>query len=111
LDFLSKHEDFKNKYFCIGQCVAFPDIDVVANNLPSEAPQEILLLRPQLGNISGWISSVFDYYKAAGNFTKLGQQRTASIINLISPSTEFRKYIANDIGENNQEILQLTECR
>lgn len=109
LDFLSKHEDFKNKYFCIGQCVAFPDIDVVANNLPSEAPQEILLLRPQLGNISGWISSVFDYYKAAGNFTKLGQQRTASIINLISPSTEFRKYIANDIGENNQEILQLTE--
>jgi DNA helicase IV len=89
--------------------VAFPEIDVVANNLPSEAPQEILLLRPQLGNISGWISSVFDYYNAAGNFAKLGQQRTDSIINLISPSTEFRKYIANDIGENNQEILQLTE--
>jgi hypothetical protein len=43
------------------------------------------------------------------NFTKLGEQRTDSIINLISPSTEFKKYIANDIGENNQEILQLTE--
>ena len=109
LKFLNKYNEFENKDFCIGQCVAFPDIDVVANNLPSEAPQEILLLRPQLGNISGWISSVFDYYKAAGNFTKLGQQRTASIINVISPSTEFRKYIANDIGENNPEILQLTE--
>jgi DNA replication protein DnaC len=109
LDFLSKHDEFKNKDFCIGQCVAFPDMDEVVNNLPSEAPQEILLLRPKLENISGWISSVFDYYKAAGNCTKLGQQRTDSIINLISPSTEFRKYIANDIGENNQEIIQLTE--
>lgn len=108
LDFLSKHDEFKNKDFCIGQCVAFPDMDVVVNNLPSEAPQQILLLRPQLGNISGWISSVFDYYKAEG-FTKLGEQRTDSIINLISPSTEFKKYIANDIGENNQEIIQLTE--
>jgi len=47
LDFLSKHNGFKNKDFCIGQCVAFPDIDGVVNNLPSEAPQEILLLRPQ----------------------------------------------------------------
>ena len=110
LDFLSKHNEFSKKDFCIGQCVAFPDIDVAENNLPSEAPQEILLLRPQLGNISDWISSVFDYYyKAEKNFTKLGEQRTDSIINLISPSTEFRKYIASNIGENNQEILQLTE--
>ena len=109
LDFLSKHNEFNNKDFCRGHCVAFPDIDEVVNNLPSEAPQERLLLRPQLGNISGWISSVFDYYNPAGNLAKLGQQRTDSIINLISPSTEFRKYIANDIGENNQEIIQLTE--
>jgi hypothetical protein len=109
LDFLSKHNEFKNKDFCIGQCVAFPDMDVVVNNLPSEAPQQILLLPPQLGNISGWISSVFDYYKAEGHFTKLGAQRTDSIINLISPSTVLKKYIVNDIGENNQEILQLTE--
>ncbi|MEG4008128.1 NERD domain-containing protein [Microcoleus sp. Pol11C1] len=109
LDFLCKHNEFKNKDFCIGQCVAFPDIDGVVNNLPSEAPQEILLLRPQLGNISGWISSVFDYYKAEGHFTKLGQQRTDLIINLISPSTEFKKYIANDISETHQEILQLTQ--
>ncbi|WP_341735095.1 nuclease-related domain-containing protein [Microcoleus sp. EPA2] len=89
LDFLSKHDNFKNKDFCIGQCVAFPDIDGVVNNLPSEAHEEILLLRPQLGNISGWISSVFDYYKAEGHFTKLGEQRTDSIINLISPSTDL----------------------
>jgi hypothetical protein len=109
LDFLSKHNEFKNKDFCRGQCVAFPDIDGVVNNLPSEAPQEILLLRPQLGNISGWISSVFDYYKAEGHFTKLGQQRTDLIINLISPSTEFKKYIASDIVENNQQIIQLTQ--
>ncbi|MGB8691002.1 MAG: NERD domain-containing protein [Microcoleus sp.] len=109
LDFLSKQNEFLKKDFCIGQCVAFPDIDGVVNNLPSEAPQEILLLRPQLGNISGWISSVFDYYKAAGNFTKLGEQRTDLIINLISPSTKFQKYIANDISETNQEIFQLTE--
>jgi hypothetical protein len=110
LKFLIKHDEFKNKDFCIGHCVAFPEIDVVANNLPSAAPQEILLLRPQLGNISGWISSVFDYYyKAEKVFIKLGKQRTNSIINLISPSTVFKKYIVNDIGENNQEILQLTE--
>ncbi|MCY7381347.1 MAG: NERD domain-containing protein, partial [Microcoleus sp. CAN_BIN18] len=110
LDFLSKHDEFKNKDFCIGQCVAFPDIDGVVNNLPAEAPQEILLLRPQLGNISGWISSVFDhYYKAEKDFIKLGEQRTDSIINLISPSTEFRKYIANDIGENKKEIFRLTK--
>ena len=110
LDFLIKHDEFKNKDFCIGQCVAFPDIDEVANNLPSEASQEILLLRPQLGNISGWISSVFDYYyKGQKVFIKLGEQRTDSIINLISPSTVFKKYIVNDIGENNEEIIQLTE--
>lgn len=109
-DFLIKHDEFKNKDFCIGQCVAFPDMDVVVNNLPSEAPQERLLLRPQLGNISGWISSVFDhYYKAEKDFIKLGEQRTDLIINLISPSTEFKKYIANDISETHQEILQLTQ--
>ena len=110
LKFLNKYNEFENKDFCIGQCVAFPDIDEVTNNLPSEAPQEILLLRPQLGNISGWISSVFDYYyKGQKVFIKLGEQRTDSIINLISPSTVFKKYIVNDIGESNQEILQLTE--
>ncbi|MEG4628682.1 nuclease-related domain-containing protein [Microcoleus sp. AR_TQ3_B6] len=110
LKFLNKYNEFENKDFCIGHCVAFPDIDDVVNNLPSEAPQEILLLRPQLGNISGWIFSVFDYYyKAEKVFIKLGEQRTDSIINLIFPSTVLKKYIANDIGENNQEILQLTE--
>lgn len=109
LDFLSKYNEFKNRYFCIGQCVAFPDIDWVENNLPSEAPQEILLLRPQLEDISNWIFSVFDYYKAKGNFIKLGKQRRDLIIDLISPSTKFKKYIANDIRKNNQEILQLTE--
>jgi len=108
-DFLIKHDEFKNKDFFIGQCVAFPEIDGVVNNLPSEAPQQILLLRPQLGNISGWISSVFDYYRAKGNLPKLGQQRTDLIINLISPSTEFKKYIANDISETHEEILQLTQ--
>jgi len=109
LDFLRKHDEFKNKDFCIGQCVAFPEIDEVVNNLPSEAPQEILLLRPQLGNISGWISSVFDRYKGERHFTKLGDQRTDLIIKLISPSTEFKKYIASDIRETNQEIIQLTQ--
>ncbi|MBE9186217.1 NERD domain-containing protein [Microcoleus sp. LEGE 07076] len=108
-NFLKKYPEFNNIFFCIGQCVAFCDIDEVVNNLPSEAPQDILLLRPHLGNISGWISSVFDYYKPKGNFTKLGEQRTDLIINLISPSTKFQKYIANDISETNQEILQLTE--
>ncbi|MFB2876956.1 NERD domain-containing protein [Floridanema aerugineum] len=109
LDFLSKYNEFSKKDFCIGQCVAFPDIDTVVNNLPSEAPQEILLLRPQLKNIDKWVNSVFDYYKAKGTFPKLGKDRKDSIINLISPSTQFKKYIANDIGEANQEIIQLTE--
>ena len=108
-NFLKKYPEFNNIFFCIGQCVAFCDIDEVVNNLPSEAPQDILLLRPHLGNISGWISSIFDYYKPKGNFTKLGEQRTDLIINLISPSTKFQKYIANDISETNQEIFQLTE--
>lgn len=109
LEFIKKYNDFKNIFFCIGQCVAFPYMDEVVNALPSEAPQQILLLRPQLKNISGWISSVFDYYKPKGNFTKLGKQRTDSIIKLISPSTEFKKYIANDISEINQDVIQLTE--
>lgn len=52
LDFLGKYPEFVRKDFCIGQCVAFPDIDEVLHGLPSESPQEILLLRFQLNNIN-----------------------------------------------------------
>ncbi len=107
LDFLSKHSEFTKKDFCIGQCVSFTDIDVVANGLPSEAPEEILLLRPQLYNINSCISFIFDYYKAGGKNINLGNARTEQIINLISPSTTFKKYIVSDIGEIQQEIFKL----
>lgn len=109
LNFLNRHNEFASNNFCIGQCVAFTDIDDVINGLPSEAPSEILLLRPQLNNIDNWISSVFDYYKAQGEVVKLGKDRTEKIVDLISPSTEFKKYFINDIGEIEHEILQLTE--
>ncbi|MDJ0661777.1 MAG: nuclease-related domain-containing protein [Crocosphaera sp.] len=59
LKFLNKYHEFDSKDFCIGQGVAFTDIDDVINGLPSEAPSEILLLRPQLNNIDNWIVSVF----------------------------------------------------
>jgi hypothetical protein len=107
---VGKYNEFKNRDFYIGQCVIFPDVDKVINGLPSEAPQEILLLRPQLENISKWISSIFHYYKAESSTSRvLGDERIELIIQLISPSTAFKKYIANDIGEIQQEIIQLTE--
>lgn len=109
LDFLGKYSEFANRDFCIGQCVVFPDVDEVINGLPSEAPKEILLLRPQLDNISKFISSIFLYYAAEEKVKKLRNNRTEKIIDLISPSTKFKKYIANDIGEIKQEIHQLTE--
>lgn len=109
LDFLSKHSEFAKLDFCIGQCVVFPDVDQVINGLPSEAPQEILLLRPQLDNINESISSIFRYYAQQSTAIRLGDKRVNSIIKLISPSTTFKKYIANDIGEIQQEIVQLTE--
>ncbi|HAA32408.1 MAG TPA: hypothetical protein DCE56_37805 [Cyanobacteria bacterium UBA8553] len=108
LDFLSNHSEFTVRDFCIGQCVAFPDVDEVINGLPSEAPQQILLLRPQLYNISKWVSSIFSYY-ANGTVIKLGSNRTNKIVDLISPSTKFKKYIGNDIGDIHQEIFKLTE--
>ncbi|MCC5631317.1 NERD domain-containing protein [Nostoc sphaeroides CHAB 2801] len=108
LDFISKHSEFSMQNFCIGQCIAFPDVDEVINGLPSEAPQEILLLRPQIKNINNWVSSVFSYY-AKGKIIKLGSNRTEKIVDLISPSTKFKKYIANDINDTKQEIIQLTE--
>ncbi|MDZ8189974.1 MAG: nuclease-related domain-containing protein [Nostoc sp. ChiSLP02] len=107
-DFLIKYSEFSVQDFCIGQCVVFPDVDEVINGLPSEAPQEILLLRPQIKNVDSWISSVFNYY-ANGKVIRLGNNRTEKIVNLISPSSNFKKYIANDIGEIKEEILKLTE--
>lgn len=110
LKFLNQYNEFSSKdFYIIGQCVAFPDIDDVINGLPSEAPAKILLLRPHLNNISNWISSVFNYYNPQEKLVKLGKDRTEKIINLISPSTTFKKYIVNDIGEIEHEILQLTE--
>ncbi|MEH2265080.1 nuclease-related domain-containing protein [Nostoc sp.] len=109
LEFLGKYNEFRKRDFCIGHCVIFPDVDEVINGLPSEAPQEILLLRPQIENISKWISSVFHYYEPSPKSKVLGDDRINLIIQLISPSTVFKKYIANDIGEIQQEILQLTE--
>lgn len=109
LDFLGKYSEFTKLDFCIGQCVVFPDVDEVINGLPSEAPKEILLLRPQLDNISKCISSIFLYYAGKEKVKKLRNNRTEKIIDLISPSTKFKKYIANDIGEIKQEIHQLTE--
>lgn len=109
LDFLGKYSEFTKRDFCIGQCVVFPDVDEVINGLPSEAPQEILLLRPQLDNLSKWLSSIFHYYETGLTGIGLGDKRINLIIQLISPSTAFKKYIANDIGEIQQEIIQLTE--
>ncbi|MHC5746690.1 MAG: nuclease-related domain-containing DEAD/DEAH box helicase [Nostoc sp.] len=109
LDFLSKYDEFKKRDFCIGHCVIFPDVDEVINGLPSEATQEILLLRPQLDNISKCISYIFHYYEPSQTKKILGDERINLIIQLISPSTVFKKYIANDLGEIQQEIIQLTE--
>lgn len=110
LNFLGKYPEFSKKDFCIGQCVAFPDMDERTNRLPSEASQEILMLRPQLDNISQWISSIFNYYKRGEKFLpELGEDRKNLIIDLISPSTKMTKFLANDIKEVNEEILTLTE--
>jgi hypothetical protein len=108
LDLLKKYPEFNNISFCIGHCVIFTDVDEVINGLPSEAPKEILLLRPQLKNISNWISSIFNHY-SPGRIIPLGENRKQLIINLISPSTKLKKYIGNDIGEIKEEIYQLTE--
>lgn len=94
---------------CIGQCVVFPDVDAVENGLPSEAPRNILLLRPQLKDINRHISSIFDYYSCSGNHLRLGEKGVNRIIDLISPKTNFKKYIGNDLSEIHQEILRLTE--
>jgi hypothetical protein len=109
LDFLSKYREFESKDFCIGQCISFTDIDYVESGLPSESPQEILILRPHLSNINHCISSIFNYYKAEAKKVSLGEHRTQQIIDLISPSTSFKKYMVNDIGEIQQEIFKLTE--
>ena len=107
IKFLSKSSNLSRA--CIGQCVAFPDVDAVENGLPSEAPRNILLLRPQLEDINKYISSIFDYYSASGNHLRLREQGVNKIIDLISPKTHFKKYIGNDLSEIHQEILRLTE--
>ena len=109
LNLLNKCSYFSRVFFCVGQCVAFPDVDVVTNGLPSESPQEILLLRPQLKDINKYVDSVFNYYSINKNFAKLEKKGTDKIIDLISPSTSFKKYIGNDAGEIQQEIFRLTE--
>ena len=109
LNLLRKHQEFSRLYFCIGHFVAFPEMDFVADGLPSESPQDILLLRPHLSDINQYISSVFNYYSSNQKFDQLGEINVNRIIDLISPSTQFEKYIVNDIGEIQKEILQLTE--
>ena len=69
----------------------------------------LLLLRFQLNNINDWINSVFDYYQAQGKKTELNHSRVKKIVDLISPSTTFKKYIVNDIGEIEHKICNLTE--
>jgi hypothetical protein len=96
LKFLSKYREFVSKDFCIGQCISFTDIDSVESGLPSESPQEILILRPHLSDINQCISSIFNYYKAEAKKVGLGEQRTQKIIDLISPSTTFKKYMVNE---------------
>lgn len=107
IKFLSKSSNLSRA--CIGQCVAFPDVDAVENGLPSEAPHNILLLRPQLKDINKHISSIFDYYSGSGNHLRLEEKGVNRIIDLISPKTNFKKYIGNDLSEIHQEILHLTE--
>lgn len=107
INFLKKCSNLST--VCVGQCVAFPDIDAVENGLPSESPRNILLLRPQLEDINRHISSIFDYYSANGNHLRLGEEGINRIIDLISPKTHFKKYIGNDLSEIHQEILRLTE--
>jgi hypothetical protein len=109
LSFLSQYPEFVSKDFCIGQCISFTDIDSVESGLPSESPQEILILRPHLSDINQCISSIFNYYKAGAKKVGLGEQRIQKIIDLISPSTIFKKYMVNDIGEIQQEIFKLTK--
>ena len=107
INFLKKCSNLST--VCIGQCVAFPDVDAVENGLPSEAPRNILLLRPQLKNINKHIFSIFDYYSANRNHLRLGEEGVNKIIDLISPKTYFKKYIGNDLREIQQEICRLTE--
>lgn len=109
LDFLTRFTEFEKKDFIIGQSVTFTDIDDIERGLPSEAPSEILLLRSDLNrNIQANIEGIFAYYKAKGCKRNLGKRRVQKIINLISPSTTFKKYMINDLGNIEEKLYQLT---
>lgn len=90
--------------------VIFPDVSRVAGNLPLHAKKEITITEDDFTNILKKITSAFEFNMGGQS---VDEQKTRNLINdLISnaaPSTIISRKLANQIVDEEEEFIRLTE--
>jgi len=90
--------------------VIFPDVSRVHGNLPLHAKGEITITEDDFTNLSKKVISVFEFNTGGRG---CDEQKTRRLINdligNLAPSTTISRRLANQIIEEEEEIIKLTE--
>lgn len=100
----------KDRYYVIGNAVAFPEVDI-RNDLRLDAPREIILDAKDVNNLKSWVANCFKYFKSEPQLENWGldEETKDELRRLLSPSWEFSPPLTSYFKEIKAIIDTLTE--
>lgn len=112
IDHLKYHALTRRYTFPIHHAVAFPDIEVPANqSLRPDIPRTIIIDRSRLSDLQKTMEEIFDFWNQRYKHNPLGEQAARDLIQLLVPKHEINTRIAHIFEDEDQQIKKLTEAQ
>lgn len=112
IDHLKNNALTRRYTFPTHHAVAFPDIDVPANqSLRPDIPRTIILDRSRLANIQTAIEEIFDFWHQRYRHNPMGEQAVRELTRLLVPKYEINTRIAHIFEDEDEQIKKLTEAQ
>ncbi len=94
----------------IVHAVAFPDVYLSSENLPPEAPTEIVLDAGDLTSLLKRLKNIFEYWQGHNStLSKPDPQLFVDLERLLAPTIKLRNPLSIQVEDEYQEIIRLTD--
>lgn len=112
IDHLKYHALTRRYNFPIHHAVAFPDIEVPANqSLRPDIPRTIIIDRSRLADLQKTVEEIFDFWDQRYKHNPPGEHATRDLVQLLVPKYEIKTRIAHIFEDEDQQIKKLTEAQ
>ena len=112
IDHLKNYFGTQRYTFPIYHAVAFPDIDVPANqSLRLDIPRTIIIDRSRLSDIQKAVEGIFEFWHQRYLHDAVGDQAITELVELLVPKHEIKTRISHIFEEEDQQIKKLTEAQ